>query len=168
LNLSKKLDEEKEIIELVIEHMFDYYLPMVDLHLIDGSCENCIRLFAALEETMRETGPIAILFTPDGSIVLYMEERFLLKNETPERNITPGRNLPSPIDKEARRRSKKTSKNRIKVPNSNFEIIYKKRASKKKNPPSRAENQRTSHQPNTYKFSMSGRAHTYLRFLKKH
>ena len=106
--------------------MFGYYLLMVDLHLIDGSCENCVRLFAALEETMGETGPIAILFTPDGSIVLYMEDRFLLKNETPERSIKPDRNSPSLINKEERRRSKKASKNRIKVPNSNFEIIYKK------------------------------------------
>ena len=106
--------------------MFGYSFPVVNLHLINGSCENCVQLFAALEETMRETGPVAILFTPGGSIVLYMEDRFLLKSETSERGTETDRNLPSPINKEQRRRSKKSAKNRIKVPDSNFEIIYKK------------------------------------------
>ncbi len=111
--------------QLVIEHMFDYYLPMVNLHLIDESCENCIQLFAALEELMAKTGPVAILFTAEGSIVLYMEDRFILENKTPERSSRTQENPSLLKGKEYRRRSKNRAEKRINIPNSKLGIIYK-------------------------------------------
>ena len=106
--------------------MFDYYSSMVNLHLIDGSCENCTQLFAALEELMAETGPVAILFTAEGSIVLYMEDRFILENRTPEKSSSTQENPSLLTGKEYRRRSKNKVGKRINIPNSNLEIIYKK------------------------------------------
>jgi len=148
--------------------MFDYVDYVPNLQLLDGSCENCIRLFAALEEIMATDVPVAIVLTPDGSIVLYMEDRFLIESIPQKKNDDPDQNLPTLTGKEQKRRVKENSGKRIKIPKSNFSIIYSEAGNKNKNRPQRAENQRTSHQSNTYKFSMSGRAHTYLRFLKKY
>jgi hypothetical protein len=111
---------------------------------------------------------VAIVFTHDGSIVLYMEDRFLVENISQKKTVDRDQNLSTLTGKEQKRRFKESPGKRIKVPKGNFSMIYSETSDKKQNPPSRAENQRTSHQPNTYKFSMSGRAHTYLRFLKKH
>ena len=47
--------------------MFDYVNYVPNLQLLDGSCENCIRLFAALEEIMATDTPVAIVLTSDGS-----------------------------------------------------------------------------------------------------
>lgn len=145
--------------------MFDYVNYVPNLQLLDGSCENCIRLFAALEETMATDAPVAIVFTHDGSIVLYMEDRFLVENISQKKTVDRDQNLSTLTGKEQKRRFKESPGKRIKVPKGNFSMIYSETSDKKQNPPSRAENQRTSHQPNTYKFSMSGRAHTYLRFF---
>ena len=141
---------------------------MVNLQLLDGSCKNCARLFAALEETMASNAPVAIVFTSDGSIILYMEDRFLIESTPQGKTTDSGQDLPIPTGKEKRRRFKENSEKRIRVPKSDFSIIYSGAINKKESRPQRAENQRVSHRPNTYKFSMSGRAHTYLRFLKRH
>ena len=141
---------------------------MVNLQLLDESCKNCARLFTALEETMASNAPVAIVFTSDGSIILYMEDRFLIESIPKEKPTDPDQNLPILTGKEKRRRFKENPEKRIRTPNGDFSIIYSESADKSKNRPQRAENQRTSPKPNTYKFSMSGRAHTYLRFLKKY
>lgn len=140
---------------------------MVDLQLLDESCKNCARLFTALEETMASNAPVAIVFTSDGSIILYMEDRFLIESVPKEKTTDSDQNLPILTGKEKRRRFKENPEKRIRTPNGDFSIIYSESADKSKNRPQRAENQRRSHQPNTYKFSMSGRAYTYLRFFKK-
>ena len=109
---------------------------MDSFQLLDGSCQNCIRLFAALEETMTKTGPVAILFIPDGSIVLYMEDRFQVRNKSSERGESRDENPPPSLTgKEARRRPKKRTEKQINIPNSNLEIIYKKQVNKEKNRP---------------------------------
>lgn len=109
---------------------------MDSFQLLDGSCQNCIRLFAALEETMTKTGPVAILFIPDGSIVLYMEDRFQVRNKRSGRGESRDENPPPFLTgKEARRRPKKTTEKQINIPNSNLEIIYKKQVNKEKNRP---------------------------------
>jgi len=141
---------------------------VVNLQLLDESCKNCARLFTALEETMASNAPVAIVFTSDGSIILYMEDRFLIESVPKEKITDSDQNLPILTGKEKRRRFKENPERRIRTPNSDFSIIYSGPIDKSKNRPQRAENQRTSPQPNTYKFSMSGRAHTYLRFLKKY
>ncbi len=148
--------------------MFDYITYVVNLQLLDGSCENCVRLFAALEETMATKAPVAIVFTHDGSIVLYMEDRFLIENVSKKKSIKPNQNSSTLTGKERTRRFKENPGKHIRIPKGNFTIAYSESADKNKNRPQRAENQRTSHKSNTYKFSMSGRAHTYLRFLKKY
>ena len=109
---------------------------MDSFQLLDGSCQNCIRLFAALEETMTKTGPVAILFIPDGSIVLYMEDRFQVRNKSSERGESRDENPPPFLTgKEARRRPKKPTEKQINIPNSNLEIIYKNQVNKEKNRP---------------------------------
>ena len=113
---------------------------MPNLQLLDGSCENCIRLFAALEEIMATDTPVAIVLTSDGSIVLYMEDRFLVENIPQKKTVTQDQNLPSPTGKEQKRRFKETPGKRIKIPKGNFSIIYSETSDKKENPPSRAEN----------------------------
>ena len=141
---------------------------MVNLQLLDGTCESCVRLFTALEEVMATKAPVAIVFTHEGSIVLYMEDHFLTENVSKEKNVKPNQNPSTLTGKERTRRFKGNPGKHIRIPKGNFTITYSESADKNKNRPQRAENQRRSHQPNTYKFSMSGRAHTYLRFLKKY
>ena len=148
--------------------MFDYVTCVSDLQLLDGSCKNCIRLFAALEETMASNAPVAIVFTSDGSIILYMEDRFLIESVPKEKTTNSDQNLPILTGKEKRRRFKENPGKRIRTPQGDFSIIYSGSIDKNENRPRRAENQRASPKPNTYKFSMSGRAHTYLRFLRKY
>ena len=141
---------------------------MVNLQLLDESCKNCARLFTALEETMASNAPVAIVFTSDGSIILYMEDRFLIES-VPKETTDFDQNLPILTGKERRRRrSKENPEKRIRTPKGDFSIIYSGPIDKNKNRPRGAENQRASPKPNTYKFSMSGRAHTYLRFLRKY
>ena len=120
--------------------MFDYVNYVPNLQLLDGSCENCIRLFAALEEIMATDAPVAIVLTSDGSIVLYMEDRFLVENIPQKKNVDPDQNLPTPTGKEQKRRFKENPGKRIKIPKGNFSIIYSETSDKKENPPSRAEN----------------------------
>ena len=141
---------------------------MVNLKLLDESCKNCARLFTALEETMASNAPVAIVFTSDGSIILYMEDRFLIESVPKEKTTNSDKNLPILTGKEKRRRFKENPEKRIRVPKSDFSIIYSGPIDKNKNRPRGAENQRASPKLNTYKFSMSGRAHTYLRFLRKY
>ena len=141
---------------------------MVDLQLLDESCKNCARLFTALEEIMASNAPVAIVFTSDGSIILYMEDRFLIESVPKEKTTNSDQNLPVLTGKEKRRRFKENPEKRIRPPKGDFSIIYSGPIDKNKNRPRRAENQRASPKPNTYKFSMSGRAHTYLRFLRKY
>ena len=148
--------------------MFDYVTCVSDLQLLDGSCKNCIRLFAALEETMASNAPVAIVLTSDGSIILYMEDRFLIESDPQEKTTDSDQNLPIPTGKEKRRRFKENPGKRIRTPKGDFSIIYSGSIDKNENRPRRAENQRASSKSNTYKFSMSGRAHTYLRFLRKY
>ena len=148
--------------------MFDYVTCVSDVQLLDGSCKNCIRLFAALEETMASNAPVAIVLTSDGSIILYMEDRFLIESDPQEKTTDSDQNLPIPTGKEKRRRFKENPGKRIRTPKGDFSIIYSGSIDKNENRPRRAENQRASPKSNTYKFSMSGRAHTYLRFLRKY
>ena len=72
---------------------------MVNLQLLDGSCKNCARLFAALEETMASNAPVAIVFTSDGSIILYMEDRFLIESTPQGKTTDSGQDLPIPTGK---------------------------------------------------------------------
>ena len=111
--------------------MFDYVTYVPNLQLLDGSCENCIRLFAALEEIMATNAPVAIVFTHDGSIVLYMEDRFLIENVSKEKNVNPDQNLPTLTGKEQKRRFKENPGKRIKIPKSNFSMIYSETSDKK-------------------------------------
>jgi len=111
-----------------------------NLQLLDGSCENCVRLFSALEEIMATNAPIAIVFTSDGSIVLYMEDRFLIENIPQEKNVKPNQNQPTATGKESKRRFKENSVKRIRIPKGNFNIIYSQEDGKKQKPPKRAEN----------------------------
>ena len=141
---------------------------MVNLQLLDESCKNCARLFTALEETMASNAPVAIVLTSDGSIILYMEDRFLIESDPQEKTTDSDQNLPIPTGKEKRRRFKENPGKRIRTPQGDFSIIYSGSIDKNENRPRRAENQRASPKSNTYKFSMSGRAHTYLRFLRKY
>ena len=104
---------------------------MPNLQLLDGSCENCIRLFAALEEIMATDAPVAIVLTSDGSIVLYMEDRFLVENIPQKKNVAPDQNLPTPTGKEQKRRFKENPGKRIKIPKSNFSMIYSETSDKK-------------------------------------
>ena len=117
--------------------MFDYVNYVPNLQLLDGSCENCIRLFAALEEIMATNAPVAIVFTHDGSIVLYMEDRFRIENVSKEKNVNPDQNLPTLTGKEQKRRFKETPGKRIKIPKGNFSIIYSEIADKKQKPPTK-------------------------------
>ena len=111
--------------------MFDYVNYVPNLQLLDGSCENCIRLFAALEEIMATDAPVAIVLTSDGSIVLYMEDRFLVENIPQKKNVDPDQNLPTPTGKEQKRRFKENPGKRIKIPKSNFSMIYSETSDKK-------------------------------------
>ena len=111
--------------------MFDYVNYVPNLQLLDGSCENCIRLFAALEEIMATDAPVAIVLTSDGSIVLYMEDRFLVENIPQKKNVDPDQNLPTPTGKEQKRRFKENPGKRIKIPKGNFSMIYSKTSDKK-------------------------------------
>ena len=104
---------------------------MPNLQLLDGSCENCIRLFAALEEIMATDAPVAIVLTSDGSIVLYMEDRFLMENIPQKKNVDPDQNLPTPTGKEQKRRFKENPGKRIKIPKGNFSMIYSETSDKK-------------------------------------
>ncbi|MDP6964432.1 MAG: hypothetical protein QGI12_00730 [Acidimicrobiales bacterium] len=118
---------------------------MPNLQLLDGSCENCIRLFAALEEIMATDAPVAIVLTSDGSIVLYMEDRFLVEDIPQKKKGNSDQNFPKLTGKEKKRRFKENPGKRIKIPKGNFSIIYSETNDKKQNPPSRrAENQRAS------------------------
>ena len=111
--------------------MFDYVNYVPNLQLLDGSCENCVRLFAALEEIMATDAPVAIVLTSDGSIVLYMEDRFLVENIPQKKNVDPDQNLPTPTGKEQKRRFKENPGKRIKIPKSNFSMIYSETSDKK-------------------------------------
>jgi len=111
--------------------MFDYVNYVPNLQLLDGSCENCIRLFAALEEIMATDAPVAIVLTSDGSIVLYMEDRFLVENIPQKKNVDPDQNLPTLTGKEQKRRFKENPGKRIKIPKSNFSMIYSETSDKK-------------------------------------
>ena len=113
---------------------------MQNLQLLDGSCENCVRLFSSLEEIMATNAPVAIVFTSDGSIVLYMEDRFLIENIPQEKNVKPNQNQPTATGKESKRRFKENSVKRIRIPKGNFNIIYSQEDGKKQKPPKRAEN----------------------------
>lgn len=97
---------------------------MVDLHLIDESCENCSKLFFALEETMSTNGPIAVVITSSGSIILYMEERFLI--ETNSQIIeTKNEQTPSAHSGKDLKRRRLSTERRIRDPSSSFSIVYK-------------------------------------------
>ena len=111
--------------------MFDYVNYVPNLQLLDGSCENCIRLFAALEEIMATDAPVAIVLTSDGSIVLYMEDRFLVENIPQKKNVDPDQNLPTLTGKEQKRRFKENPGKRIKIPKGNFSMIYSETSDKK-------------------------------------
>ena len=113
---------------------------MQNLQLLDGSCENCVRLFSALEEIMATNAPVAIVFTSDGSIVLYMEDRFLIENITQEKNVKPNQNQPAATGKESKRRFKENSVKRIRIPKGNFNIIYSQEDGKNQKSPKRVEN----------------------------
>ena len=78
---------------------------MVDLQLLDESCKNCARLFTALEEIMASNAPVAIVFTSDGSLILYMEDRFLIESVPKEKTTNSDQNLPILTGKEKRRLS---------------------------------------------------------------
>ncbi len=110
--------------------MFDYINYMPNLQLLDGSCENCIRLFAALEEIMATDAPVAIVLTSDGSIVLYMEDRFLVEN-IPQKKSNSDQNFPKLTGKEKKRRFKENPGKRIKIPKGNFSMIYSETSDKK-------------------------------------
>ena len=111
--------------------MFDYVNYVPNLQLLDGSCENCVRLFAALEEIMATDAPVAIVLTSDGSIVLYMEDRFLVENIPQKKNVDPDQNLPTLTGKEQKRRFKENPGKRIKIPKGNFSMIYSETSDKK-------------------------------------
>ena len=89
---------------------------------------------------MATNAPIAIVFTSDGSIVLYMEDRFLIENIPQEKNLKPNQNQSTVIGKERKRRFKENSVKRIRIPKGNFNIIYSQEDGKKQKPPKRAEN----------------------------
>ena len=89
---------------------------------------------------MATNAPIAIVFTSDGSIVLYMEDRFLIENIPQEKNVKPNQNQPTATGKESKRRFKENSVKRIRIPKGNFNIIYSQEDGKKQKPPKRAEN----------------------------
>ena len=89
---------------------------------------------------MATNAPIAIVFTSDGSIVLYMEDRFLIENIPQEKNLKPNQNQSTVIGKESKRRFKENSVKRIRIPKGNFNIIYSQEDGKKQKPPKRAEN----------------------------
>ena len=110
---------------------------MVNLQLLDGSCENCVRLFAALEEVMATKAPVAIVFTHDGSIVLYMEEHFLIENVSKEKNVKPNQSSSTLTGKERTRRFKENSGKHIRIPKGNFTISYSESTTKNKKPPTK-------------------------------
>ena len=89
---------------------------------------------------MATNAPVAIVFTSDGSIVLYMEDRFLIEDTPQEKNLKPNQNQPTVTGKESKRRSKENSVKRIRIPKGNFNIIYSQEDGKKQKPPKRAEN----------------------------
>lgn len=89
---------------------------------------------------MATNAPVAIVFTSDGSIVLYMEDRFLIENIPQEENVKPNQNQSTTTGKESKRRFKENSVKRIRIPKGNFNIIYSQEDGKKQKPPKRAEN----------------------------
>ena len=89
---------------------------------------------------MATNAPVAIVFTSDGSIVLYMEDRFLIEDTPQEKNLKPNQNQPTVTGKESKRRFKENSVKRIRIPKGNFNIIYSQEDDKKQKPPKRAEN----------------------------
>ena len=105
--------------------MFDYFIYMINIALLDGSCKNCAHLFSALEEVMASTAPVAILFTSDGSILLYMEDRFLIENIYPQESLDLKEDSVIQVEKEQRRKHRKETKKHIKLPKSNLKVVYK-------------------------------------------
>ena len=89
---------------------------------------------------MATNAPVAIVFTSDGSIVLYMEDRFLIENIPQEENVKPNQNQSTTTGKESKRRFKENSVKRIRIPKGNFNIIYSQEDGKKQKPPKRVEN----------------------------
>ena len=88
---------------------------------------------------MATNAPVAIVFTSDGSIVLYREDRFLIENIPQEENVKPNQNQSTTTGKESKRRFKENSVKRIRIPKGNFNIIYSQEDGKKQKPPKRVE-----------------------------